>query len=204
MLLSLVVLALSPRADRCVEILGTGQVLSSSIASFLYVNILNPSARSVRISGVLDRCCASTNHCFSVRLLGGDFGRWKPNTNRSAVFLWPGTHWQSVVASKAVCRISLRIDSHRLVVPMSISYLPSDIATKERRATASSPFQSNFIPFDHRRAHTMCLPAVDQRCREPLADTSVSLFVWTVITCVLGMIYVLVLLISACILNRSR
>ncbi|CAF3670976.1 unnamed protein product [Rotaria sp. Silwood1] len=114
-----------------IEILESGQIYSSSksIGTLLYVNLFNHLPISIRISGVVERCCISIDNCIPVRLLGGDFGEWKSYKNRSIIFFWPAIEWKYIIHNNYFCQVSLLFGFqndmiHLKLINIKINYLP--------------------------------------------------------------------------------
>ncbi|CAF2893024.1 unnamed protein product [Rotaria sp. Silwood2] len=113
-----------------IEILESGQIYSSSksIGTVLYINLFNHLPISIRISGVVERCCLSIDYCIPVRLLGGDFGEWKSHKNRSMIFFWPALEWK-YINDNYFCQVSLLFGfrnhmTHFKLINININYLP--------------------------------------------------------------------------------
>ncbi|CAF3657900.1 unnamed protein product [Rotaria socialis] len=174
-----------------IEILESGQVYSSSksIGTFLYLNLFNHLPMPIRISGVVERCCTSANHCIPVRLLGGDFGEWEAHKNRTMIFFWAATEWE-YINDYYFCQISLLFGrrhhmTHLKLINIKINYLPKtrqmnspsvrfypkcnqflNIRTNQcetldnlHRSFAFN-FSSTFIPFNHRYLSTKCINGI--------------------------------------------
>lgn len=173
------------------EVFESKQIYSSSksIGTILYINLFNHLPISIQISGVVEHCCVSMNHCITVRILGGDFGEWKSHKNRSLIFFWSGLEWENTI-DHYYCQISLLFGprksmTHLQIINIKINYIPKrrqiitgsnnpyskcnhflNIRTNqcetldELRKKFSYNTSSLFTPFNHRYLPTKCINGI--------------------------------------------